>query len=174
LARSGKSVRVLTNAFSTTDVPLVHAGYTRYRRQLLEAGVKIYELKLRGPMAPESRLQIKPLGLFGASLHAKTFAVDSQRVFIGSFNFDPRSTHLNCEMGLIIDSERLAARVAAAFDDTVAAVSYQPQLTADRKIVWIEQLPSGKQVTHQQEPGVSFFTQMLLTVMRWLPVEWAL
>jgi putative cardiolipin synthase len=39
-----------------------------------------------------------------ASLHAKTFAVDGKHIFIGSFNFDPRSVHLNKELGFVIDS----------------------------------------------------------------------
>ncbi|RDD92533.1 phospholipase D family protein [Paracoccus pantotrophus] len=95
LARRGIEVNILTNALNTTDVLLVHAGYTKYRRDLLQAGVKLYELKLRGA---QSGKQIFPMGISGASLHAKAFAVDHRRVcvFIGSFNFDPRSVDLNC------------------------------------------------------------------------------
>ena len=59
LARSGKQVNILTNALNTTDVLLVHAGYTKYRRKLLEAGVKLYELRLRGGVNPESETQLK-------------------------------------------------------------------------------------------------------------------
>ncbi|MFD2440970.1 phospholipase D-like domain-containing protein [Paracoccus kondratievae] len=79
LARRGIEVNILTNALNTTDVLLVHAGYTKYRRDLLQAGVKLYELKLRGA---QSDRQIFPMGISGASLHAKTFAVDHRRVFI--------------------------------------------------------------------------------------------
>ena len=43
-------------------------------------------------------------GSSGASLHAKTFAVDRQRVFVGSFNLDPRSARLNTEMGVVLES----------------------------------------------------------------------
>ncbi|WP_345791017.1 hypothetical protein [Gymnodinialimonas phycosphaerae] len=56
-------------------------------------------MRPRGDMAPGSDLQILPFGLSGASLRAKTFAIDGTRIFIGSFNFDPRSAMLNCEMG---------------------------------------------------------------------------
>ena len=45
LARSGKTVNVLTNAMTTTDVLMVHSGYSKYRRALLEAGVHLYELR---------------------------------------------------------------------------------------------------------------------------------
>ena len=90
---------------NTTDVLVVHAGYAKYRRELLQAGVELFELKLRAGQ-PTGRKELKPLGLSGAALHMKTFAIDDKRVFIGSFNFDPRSAHLNCEMGFLIDSPR--------------------------------------------------------------------
>ena len=174
LARSGKAVNVLTNGMNTTDVLMVHAGYTRYRRELLEAGVKLYELKLRGGVTPESEHQLKPLGLSGASLHAKTFAVDGQRVFIGSFNFDPRSARLNCEMGVLIESPSLARAVSAGFDASLAKVSYRPELSADGNLVWQETEAGGKVKTWQREPGTSWLKQVALAVVGVLPVEWAL
>ncbi len=91
---------------STTDVLMVHAGYAKHRRALLVAGVRLMELKpVSGSETGE--IDIGPLaglGVSGASLHAKTFGVDGARVFIGSFNFDPRSVRLNCEMGFLIES----------------------------------------------------------------------
>lgn len=174
LAEAGVDVRVLTNALNTTDVLMVHSGYTRYRRELLEAGVSLYELKLRGEMTPEADLQILPLGLSGASLHAKTFAVDGERIFIGSFNFDPRSATLNCEMGFLIDSPTLASRVSAGFGGPLETVSYQPQLTPEEKMIWIEPIEDGETVTYQEEPGASWFQQIALTVIGVLPIEWLL
>jgi len=105
LARQGRDVRILTNALKTTDVLPVHAGYVKYRDQLL-----------RADREDESGLQLNPLGLSGASLHAKTFAVDDERIFIGSFNFDPRSAILNCEMGFLIGSPAIARSLGAGFD----------------------------------------------------------
>ena len=45
LARSGVKVRILTNSLAATDVSAVHAGYSKRRRDLLLAGVALYELK---------------------------------------------------------------------------------------------------------------------------------
>lgn len=174
LADAGIDVRVLTNAMNTTDVLLVHAGYTRYRRELLEADVRLYELKLRGEMTSDTNLQIKPFGLSGASLHAKTFAVDGERIFIGSFNFDPRSAILNCEMGFLIDSPTLARRVSDGFDGPLEDVSYQPQLTPENKMVWLEPTEDGSVVTYQEEPGASWLQQITIVVIGILPVEWLL
>lgn len=174
LARAGKQVRILTNALNTTDVLLVHSGYAKYRRGLLEAGVTLYELKLRGGETQGSEKQLKPFGLSGASLHAKTFAVDGKRIFIGSFNFDPRSAILNCEMGFLIDSESMARKISDGFDDRLGLVSYQPRLTPESKMVWVEERRQQDPVIYQEEPGATWFRQIATVVVGWLPVEWLL
>jgi len=174
LAREGRDVRILTNAMDTTDVLMVHAGYARYRRRLLDAGARLYELKLRGTTDGDDRRQLHPFGLSGASLHAKTFAVDGERVFIGSFNFDPRSALLNCEMGLLIRSPALARRIGAAFEGPVDDVAYRPALDADGAIVWHERLADGTERVHTDEPGAGWAKRLGLAIVGLLPVEWLL
>src|SRR5258706_7666209 len=104
LAERGVKVRVLTNSLAATDVAPVHAGYAKYREELLRAGVRLYELK---PTAKVER-DDHPGGS-DASLHAKTFAVDRSRIFVGSFNFAPRSARLNTELGVVVERVRLAS-----------------------------------------------------------------
>lgn len=173
LAKQGKSIRVLTNAMNTTDVLVVHAGYAKYRRELLQAGVELFELKLRAGQ-PTGRKELKPLGLSGAALHAKTFAIDDKRVFIGSFNFDPRSAHLNCEMGFLIDSPTLAADTRQLFDGPLEYAAYRPTLTPKGKMVWNEAFEDGHTEVHQQEPCAGWVKRIVLTVAGWLPIEWML
>ena len=86
-----------------------------------------------------------PFGLSGASLHAKTFAIDDQRIFIGSFNFDPRSATLNCEMGFLIDSPTIAGKVSSGFDGPFETISYQPELTPEDKMIWREVQGDGEE-----------------------------
>ena len=108
LAESGVEIIVLTNSLEATDVAAVHSGYSRYRKRLLKAGVQLYEMQR---LSGQERMHgTGPLGSAGSSLHAKTFAVDGERVFVGSFNFDPRSAQLNTEMGLVIDSREAGGR----------------------------------------------------------------
>lgn len=171
LARQGRDVRILTNALNTTDVLPVHAGYVKYRDQLLRAGVKLYELKLRADGKDESGLQLNPLGLSGASLHAKTFAVDDRRIFIGSFNFDPRSAILNCEMGFLIDSPAMARSLGAGFDGPIDAVAYRPAIDADGRLMWREKLPDGSEAVYHDEPGATWFDVIALKLIGLLPVE---
>lgn len=45
LAANSVGVTVLTNSLEATDVAAAHAGYAKRRKPLLEAGVKLFELK---------------------------------------------------------------------------------------------------------------------------------
>lgn len=59
----------------------VHAGYAKWRRDLLATGVSLFELRRSwGASLPETGR-----GRFGSSassLHAKTFGVDGRSVFV--------------------------------------------------------------------------------------------
>src|SRR5262249_9298076 len=110
LVASGVRVRGLTNSLAGTDVGVGHSGYSKRRRGLARGGVKLFELKPDVEDA-ETRRQHKK-GSSAARLHAKTFQVDDELIFAGSFNFDPRSALLNTEMGLVIRSPVLAKRLS--------------------------------------------------------------
>ena len=171
LERSGVRVRLLTNSLEATDVLPVHAGYAKRRKDLLDAGVAIFELRRQAaPEAPKDRAG--PFGSSGASLHAKTFAVDGARIFIGSFNFDPRSTMLNTEMGLLIDSPRLAQGVHDAFDQGLSGQAWRVE-RAGRGLAWTD--PTDADVPAlATEPGSSLLRRIGIAVIGWLPVEWLL
>jgi putative cardiolipin synthase len=112
-------------------------------------------------------------GRSAASLHAKTFSVDRARVFIGSFNFDPRSANLNTEMGFIIESPALARRIRETFDRRVSARAYEPRLSDEGKLYWIEP-GDGTNVRHDTEPGTSFWQRLAVRLLSLLPIEWML
>jgi len=44
LSQRGVRVRILTNSLASNDVGIVHAGYAKYRKDLLRAGVELYEM----------------------------------------------------------------------------------------------------------------------------------
>jgi len=173
LVRRGVKVRILTNSLAATDVAAVHAGYAKRREDLLRAGVRLFELK---PTAAQDEAQDKKNfgGSSGASLHAKTFQVDRERAFVGSFNFDPRSARLNTEMGLVIHSPVLAQRIAASFDSDVPLVAYEVRLDADRgSLYWIETTPSGEK-RYDTEPGTGLLKRLGVGILSLLPIDWLL
>jgi putative cardiolipin synthase len=167
LARTGVRVRILTNALAASDVSVVHAGYAKRRVQLLRAGVRLYELK---PTAT-SEARRDPAASSSSALHAKTFAVDGARVFVGSLNFDPRSARLNTEMGFVIDSRALAGRIAEAFDGPIQRAAYEVRLAPDgERLQWIERTPAGT-VVHDDEPGTGWWQRFKIDVLQHLPIE---
>jgi putative cardiolipin synthase len=183
MAASGVQVTVLTNSLEATDVPAVHAGYAKRRIALLRAGIVLYELK-RGvdPHAAAGQRQATDSGGSGASrmpgssgssLHTKAFTVDGERVFIGSFNFDPRSATLNTEMGLVIDSPTLAHSMAEALGPRLAANAYRVRLSDRGQLQWIETV-DGREVVHDEEPGTTIWRRLGVSMLSLLPIEWLL
>jgi putative cardiolipin synthase len=111
IAHQGASVRILTNSLASNDVAAVHGGYASRRKDLLAGGVELWEIKPTGGMQVQSSVK----GSSGAALHTKAMAMDSERLFVGSYNLDPRSTSLNCEQGVLVESAALAAQLNDLF-----------------------------------------------------------
>jgi putative cardiolipin synthase len=173
LANRGIKVRILTNSLSSSDESVVHAGYAKRRHDLLHAGIKLYELKATA--GRESNEGEAKLGSSSSSgLHAKTFAVDRERIFIGSFNFDQRSALLNTEMGLVIDSPTLAQWLARIFDTVVPRAAYEVRLAPDgRSLEWIERTASGEK-RYDVDPDTSWVLRTKVDMLSILPIEWLL
>lgn len=110
-SREGASVSVMTNSLATTDEPLVHYGYARYRSALLQMGATLYELMPASEPHPASSDTESGRGSLGR-LHAKLAVVDRRWFYVGSMNMDRRSAHCNTELGLIVDSPALAGELA--------------------------------------------------------------
>ncbi|MBB6193655.1 MULTISPECIES: phospholipase D family protein [Sphingomonadaceae] len=187
LSARGVDVAIFTNAFESTDVWIVHAGYAERRKPLLKAGVRLFEM--RGPDRADGKRPRRSListgsGSGGGSdgpvlrssasmLHAKTFSVDGQRLFVGSFNFDPRSIHLNTELGFVIESPSLAANVSNAFLTDIPANAYEVVLAEDGRLNWLERTSDGVHV-HTSEPGTSRWQRGAISILSKMPIEWLL
>jgi len=173
IAKRGVALRILTNSLAATDVPAVHAGYSKYREALLRGGVRLYELKPSAQDSEATERERRGLsGSSGASLHAKTFSVDRNRIFIGSFNFDPRSARLNTEMGILVESEAIAVLLSDALDRNLPQVAYEVVL-ADGGLRWIERTAAGE-LRHDSEPGVGALKRLWVDFLSILPFEWLL
>jgi Phosphatidylserine/phosphatidylglycerophosphate/cardiolipin synthases and related enzymes len=105
----GVRIRINTNSLASTDNLPAFGGYLNQRHELLAMGLEIYEYK------PDHGARKGSV----SGLHAKTMVVDSNVVFIGTFNLDPRSENLNTEVGVIIHDGALARLVEAAIETDV-------------------------------------------------------
>jgi putative cardiolipin synthase len=169
-AKRGIQLRIVTNSLAATDVAAVHAGYAKRREPLLRSGVRIYELK---PDAGEEERKEAGggSGSSSASLHAKTFAIDRSRVFVGSFNFDPRSIRLNTEMGIVIESPKLATDLSTGLDRAIDRAAYEVKLGANgRGLEWVERVGDGE-VRYTKEPKTSFMKRFNVGFLELLPIE---
>ena len=171
-ARRGVRVRVLTNSLAATDVGAVHAGYVKRRCELLRGGVHLYEME---PTGSKDAGDERALGSSSSiQLHAKTFALDEARIFVGSFNFDQRSAHLNTEMGLVIESPSLAQQLSSAFEREVPKLAYEVRLTADGHCAeWVDRANDGE-VRYEADPGTSMARRAWIDFLSILPIEWLL
>ncbi|WP_459746224.1 phospholipase D family protein [Pseudomonas sp. 3A(2025)] len=159
-ADAGVAVSLLTNSLEATDVPAVHGGYAPYRQALLEHGVKLFEMR-RQPGDPSSMgrrssdLFAKPSLISSgsdSSLHSKAMIFDRQKMFVGSFNFDPRSVLWNTEIGILVDSKPLAEQLRElTLEGMSPERSYQVRLE-NGQIVWVTE-DNGQMHTLHKEPG---------------------
>ncbi len=174
LRSQGVRIRVLTNSLASTDVPLVHAAYLRYRVPLLEEGVELYEVKRRLGHPQDGKRLIKSWSSDAFALHAKVFIIDGKRVFVGSMNFDQRSLLINTEMGLIIDSPELARDITARFEAIVQpANSYHVVLQdgGTRPALRWDTQEDGKNVSFTTEPGVDAAKRTWIEALSLVPLD---
>lgn len=180
LAHAGVEMTILTNALEATDVAIVHAGYAKWRKGLLRAGIRIFELQRQSNLSPRARRKERRerlkgkerIGQSASSLHAKTFTVDKSRVFIGSFNFDPRSMQLNTELGVVIHSDILAQRIHERFHQEVPRYAYELKLDGNH-LQWLEYMGDST-IFHSRDPGASVWRRFSSHVLSWLPIDWLL
>ena len=177
LQKNNVNVRVLTNSYLANDVPVVHAFYQKYRKELLQNGVKVYEFK---PYIERDKRTwyevatgnvIPAKGKNASRLHAKFFDIDGM-VFIGSFNFDPRSAKLNTEVGLVVESDQLQNEISKTLDQYLPQVAYELQLNEKNEIIWLEHLANGEVIKHDIEPETTKFQRFMIKAVSILPIEW--
>ena len=169
----GVQITVITNSLASTDEPLVHAGYQRYRHAMLDLGVQLYEV------VPSQVSRSKDLGTFGQSIgrfHAKAAAIDGEVLFVGSLNLDPRSEKLNTELGLFIRSPALAAQLMHMGHLVTSQAAYRVRLAKDKSsLEWVLPSPAGSAETVlTSEPDTGFFERLWLQLIGPLVPEDAL
>ena len=148
LVKKGVSIKLSTNSLASTDNLLAYSGYHNVRDDLLKVGVEIYEYKPNPKnfeklfLNSGSIAAIKPT----FAIHAKSMVIDQETAIIGTFNFDPRSIHLNTEVALLMPDEAIAAELKALIlddmnDDNSWKVSRQ--FNADRTVSFTKRFKLG-------------------------------
>ena len=160
----GVRVRILTNSMRSNNHLAAHAAYAGYIRDLLELGAELHEVRVDAQdrdIYMQAPSENKKLGL-----HAKFMIVDTDRVFIGSSNLDPRSLKLNTELGLMIESAELNTRLRSAI-----TVDFEPRNSWSVQIQQGELVWVGVDETFHQTPADSVFQQLEDWFIGLLPID---
>ena len=159
LTSRGVKISVLTNSLESNDVVIAQAAYSRMRKDILAAGVEVYEFKAEPAMAKDGQGRLK-------SLHSKYILMDEEIVFIGSQNLDPRSLYINTELGVVLKSEGLTSELKRSFNEMIKPEN-----------AWrIEQTPNGirwhsSDGTRATEPAKSSFQRFQHSLMKLIPIS---
>lgn len=167
IQKSGVNVTIITNSLAANNQFTVHSGYAPSRKPLLEAGVKIYEVR---PDAEIAGTEFVNASGAKATLHTKAFIVDDKETFIGSFNFDPRSANINTELGVIIRDPELAMRFSAWVEEKLPTHTYEVFLNEDGKIRW-RGYKNGQETIYDKEPDTTWGQRFKAGFVRILPIK---
>ena len=85
----GAEIKLFINAVEKGSNPWGCTDYLNNKNKVLDTGVEIYEL------------------MNEYAVHTKTILIDHDISIIGSYNLDMRSTYLDTELMLVVDSEQL-------------------------------------------------------------------
>ena len=147
LGKIGSKGQILLNSAATNGNPFASSDYVRHKQELVDTGLEIHEY------------------IGKISYHGKSIAIDDRLAIVGSFNMDMRSTYLDTELMLVIDSPEVTQALKASMD----ALDAQAAVVADAERHY-RSLPNG-----MAEPSLStgkqvvqFFTGWALELGRFL------
>ena len=155
---------VATNSLADTDEPLVNINYNNYRVEMLRLGVRLYEVS--SEQIKRSLNLRKAFRQSRGRLHAKLTLIDREWALIGSLNFDPRSAHINTELGVRLQGFELAHRLLDAFQVDNVESAYELRLKPGTdQIQWIS--TDGENVVHDDEPDANLLVRIKLLLFSW-------
>ncbi len=163
LVSRGLRVVMVTNSLRSTNQIMVHSGYARYRKDVIDAGVELYEVRANagrdahGGEGPEA-----------LTMHTKLILIDRRYLFVGSLNLDPRSIELNSEFGLLIESEALAKIIASGIDDAITTLAYRVAKDNKGHLEW-RGIVNGVETIETNEPQASGWRRFKAWFMKIVP-----
>ena len=168
LRDKGVRIVVVTNSLASNNHTAVHSAYSSYRKDLLKAGVELWEARANASVITvesDDTTLTEPL-----TLHTKGILIDRRQVFVGSLNLDPRSIDINTEMGLLIESEPLVSGMTDRVQTHIPRIAYRLQLDDRGKISWHATI-DGQDVVETKEPLTSWWQRFSAWVLKIAPEQ---
>jgi len=164
LVAKGVRVVILTNSLASNNHVPVHGGYARYRKDVIEAGAELYEIRANSAR----ELRFGEDGPEHLTLHTKLMLIDRRKLFVGSLNLDPRSIELNAEMGILIDSEAMGAKMMENSDENLTTHAYRVLVSDKGDLEWHCRI-DGQDVVETKEPLTSGWLRFKAWFMKIAP-----
>ncbi|HBE92274.1 MAG TPA: hypothetical protein DDW55_07000 [Gammaproteobacteria bacterium] len=168
LRDKGVRIVLLTNSLASNNHTAVHSAYSSYRKDLLKAGVELWEARANASVITvesDSTTLTTPL-----TLHTKGILIDRKLVFVGSLNLDPRSIDINTEMGLLIESEPLVSEMTDHVMARIPRIAYRLQLDDNGNISWHANI-DGRDVVETTEPLTSWWRRFSAWFLKIAPEQ---
>ncbi len=164
---TGRGVRVVivTNSLATNNHVPVHGAYARYRRDMIEAGVEMHEVRVDASKIPKND---RDQAYDSVTLHTKGILIDRRYTFVGSLNLDPRSIDINTEAGVLIDSTALAESLTSHFFKNLPSFAYRVTENEKGKLRWTG-LIEGEEVIETREPQAGRWLRFKAWLFRIFP-----
>lgn len=167
LTSNGIQIKALTNSMASNDLVTNHSGYAGRRWDMLDSGMQLFELKPDTALCEESTRDLSkcsPEIAYG--LHAKSAVFDRRVASIGSFNFNLRSTYLNTESLLVIESQSVAESLADDIEQAMNEVNSWRLNLHEGKIRWY----SGTKIW-ESEPETGQWERIKSSILQLFPIE---
>jgi putative cardiolipin synthase len=165
IAAKGVRVVIITNSLASNNHVPVHSGYARYRHDMLDAGVEMYEVRVDASKVPEGGIK---QGYDSLTLHTKAVFIDRRYTFVGSLNLDPRSIDINTEAGVLIDSKDLSGQLTGNLFEKLPPFAYRLSENEKGKLRWTVTI-DGEEVVEKNEPQASRWLRFKAFLFRIFP-----
>ncbi len=103
-----------------------------------------------------------------------SFGFDRRRIFVGSFNLDPRSVEHNTEIGVVFTQSEMAAEMGNWFDKNIEKIAFRLELDKDDdgedKIFW-HGVVDGEKKTFEVDPYTTGWDRFVSDFLGILPIE---
>ena len=165
ITAKGVRVMVVTNSLATNNHVPVHGAYSRYRHDLIDAGVELYEVRVDASKQPADDTKT---AYDTVTLHTKGAILDRRYTFVGSLNLDPRSIDINTEFGVFIENTDLAGQLAENFLESLPSFAYRVTENEKGKLRWTSVI-DGETVVEKNEPQSSRWRRFKAFLSRVIP-----
>jgi putative cardiolipin synthase len=154
----GVRVVIVTNSLAANNHTAVHSGYARYRKDIIRAGVELFEARADAVAAEDKTM----------TMHTKAMIFDRESVFVGSLNLDPRSIAINSEMGVVVSSPEMTESLSTRLFSNLPQWTYRVTLNEQGKLRWHANI-DGEEVVETKEPLASWWRRFSAWFLRIAP-----